>query len=464
MLDEILRSKRIEIERAKRERTVNEMLRDRPPASRPFLRAPLDRTGFILEFKRRSPSTGTLRGPCDPGAVARTYAPFADAVSVLTDAPFFGGSLEDLRRARTAIDLPVLRKDFILDPWQVVESRWAGADAVLLILSALDDSAWRDCSVTARDLGMTVLTEVHTDSELERALSLGASHVGINSRNLATLQVDTGVVARLAPRVPAGRIVVAESGIRSHADVRALRDGVDAFLVGTALMRADDTASAARRLVHGEVKICGLTRAEDARLAWEAGATWGGLVFAGESPRRLEESAAMQVRCAAPLRWAGVFVDETPSRVGRLARHLDLDAVQLHGEETPETVASVRRFLPAGCEIWKAHRVTGDIPRLLETGSDRMLLDSADARRRGGTGRRFDWSLLKGHPDLDRVILAGGIDASHAVDAQRSGAGMLDVGSGVESAPGVKDGRKLASLFAALRGRGREGAGGAGCR
>jgi indole-3-glycerol phosphate synthase/phosphoribosylanthranilate isomerase len=457
-LDEILAAKRGEVERAKRERPVARLLDGLDRTDRDFEGTILrKRTGFILECKRRSPSTGALREEADPVEVARAYAPFADAISVLTDGPFFGGSLDDLRQVREAVELPVLRKDFVLEPYQVVEARAGGADAVLLMLSVLDDPLWRACAAAATECGMGVLTEVHTETELDRALTLGAAVIGINNRDLGTLEVDLGVVERLAPRVPSDRGVVCESGIMTHEDVRTLRDRADAFLVGTALMREPELDGAVRRLVFGEVKICGLTRPEDARAAREIGAAWGGLVFAPESPRHVDLEVARSVRTAAPLRWAGVFVNEDPESIAEIARILDLDAVQLHGEESSEKVATVRDLVHDGCEIWKAVRVRsgGSAPRLAETGADRLVLDGYHPDSRGGTGTSFDWKLVTDHPDRERVVLAGGLTPFNAPIADAIGAGMLDVSSGVEERPGIKSRARLAALFDALRGKGR---------
>jgi indole-3-glycerol phosphate synthase/phosphoribosylanthranilate isomerase len=247
---------------------------------------------------------------------------------------------------------------------------------------------------------------------------------------------------------------VAESGFRSHADVLALRDRADAFLVGSALMRAGHLERAVRRLIFGEVKVCGLTRAVDARAAWRAGASWGGLVFAGESPRRIVVTRARSVRAAAPLRWAGVFVNEQPQRIARIAGELRLDAVQLHGEESPAQVAAVRRVVPRGCEVWKAVRVKEDrvTPPLASSGADRLLLDAHHPGARGGTGRRFDWSVVAALPDRERLILAGGLAVENAQRADAVGVGMLDVSSGVEEAPGHKSPSRLDAFFAALRG------------
>jgi indole-3-glycerol phosphate synthase/phosphoribosylanthranilate isomerase len=456
VLDAILDGKRREVDRARRERPLALLRQGLVRSDRDFemaLRA--TRTGFILEHKRRSPSGLATPTGSTPAAIARAYAPFADAISVLTEAPHFGGSLEDLRHVRRAVRLPVLQKDFLLDPYQVFEAREAGADAVLLILSLLDDAAWRACAGAARECGMGVLTEVHTGAELDRAIALGAGVIGINSRDLRTLEVDLGRIRELAPRVPPDRIVVAESGIGSRADVLALRDCADSLLVGSSLLRHADVAQAVRRLVFGEVKVCGLTRPEDSRAAWEAGASWGGLVFAAESPRRVSPERAACVRRGAPLRWAGVFVNEAPERVARIARDLRLDAVQLHGEEGPEIVAAVRARVPFGCEVWKAVRVLRGAPRLEATGADRMLLDGWDRAARGGTGSRFDWNLVAGHPDRTRIVLAGGLTPEVAARAGGLGFAALDVCSGVEEVPGIKSRTRLAGFFAALRGTGR---------
>jgi indole-3-glycerol phosphate synthase/phosphoribosylanthranilate isomerase len=458
-LEAILEAKRAELAQAQRERPVARLLDGLRAGDRDFEGAlRRARTGFILECKRRSPSQGAIREDADPIAVARAYAPFADAISVLTDAPFFGGSLDDLTRVRESVAAPVLRKDFVLDPYQVVEARHAGADAVLLMLSVLDDECWRACAAVAGEYGMGTLTEVHTGTELERALALEARVIGVNSRDLRTLRVDLDVIKGLAPRIPADRLVVAESGIRSRAETVALRGHTDAFLVGTSLMRETDLDGAIRRLIFGEVKVCGLTRDEDARAALEAGASWGGLVFAAESPRLIDLATARTVRAAAPLRWVGVFVNERPERVAEIARDLDLDAVQLHGEESAERVAEVRAAIPKACELWKAVRLRDGErpPRVTAVGVDRTLLDAYRPEARGGTGTTFDWSVVANHADRPRVILAGGLTPDNVGEADAVGAGMLDVSSGVEDSPGIKSRRRIDAFFAALRGDGRK--------
>jgi indole-3-glycerol phosphate synthase len=197
----------------------------------------------IAEVKHRSPSAGVICEPFVPADIARRYEEGgADAISCLTDHEFFGGSLDHLRQVRQAVALPVLRKDFLVDAAQVYEARAAGADAVLLIAEALDAAAMGDLAALAAELGMDALAEAHSEAMIERAIACEAPLVGVNNRDLATLQVDLATTERLAPRVrAAGRLLVAESGIQSVADVRrVLAAGADAILVGEGLLRAGD--------------------------------------------------------------------------------------------------------------------------------------------------------------------------------------------------------------------------------
>ena len=207
--------------------------------------------GLIAEIKQRSPSGGMIRAVFDPAGLARDYAAAGAAcLSVLTDGPFFGGEEAHLVAARGAVGLPVLRKDFMVDPWQVGESRAMGADCVLLILAALSDAQAAELEAAAEEAGMDVLAEVHDAGELERALRLRTRLVGVNNRNLRTLRTDLATTEALASLVPAGRVLVAESGIAGRGDVERLsRVGARCFLVGESLLRQADVAAAARALL-----------------------------------------------------------------------------------------------------------------------------------------------------------------------------------------------------------------------
>lgn len=402
---------------------------------------------FILEIKRSSPSGGSLRLGANVPVLARGYAGVADALSVLTESRYFSGSLDDLRVARRHFDGPILAKDFFLDVRQVVEARLAGADAILVMLSLVDDETARELIAEARRFGMDALVEVHDEVQMRRANSLGAQIIGINNRDLRDLSIDLAATERLA-KLAGSRVLVSESGIASRADVRRLSGHVDAFLIGSSLMRASDPADAARNLVFGRVKMCGLRNQADVDAA--VAATHIGLIFVSDSPRSLSLGDAFRIEVSGQKR-VGVFRNSLIGQVAETAAMLGLDAVQLHGDEQPDYVrALVRRLLP-GCEIWKAIAVGSSQPANFEA-ADRLLFDSG----RGGTGRAFDWGAIAGHDRLGESLVAGGICPMNASAASVLGAFAIDVGSAVDQCPGHKSPQKIAALFDALRAPSRQ--------
>ncbi len=255
VLDKIVATKRLEIDAAKAvlsEAALRQQLADAPP-TRDFFAA-LAAEGpikLIAEVKKASPSAGLIRDNFDPVTIAKTYAEHgASCISVLTDEPYFQGSLDYLQQIRAAVDLPLLRKDFILDSYQLVEARCAGADAVLLIAECLDDCNLRKLHNRAIELGMTPLVELYEPANLPRVLASGATLVGVNNRDLRTFEVDLDHTIRLREQIPEECLLVGESGIRTREDVRRLEAaGVDAILVGESLMREDDIGAAVRRLL-----------------------------------------------------------------------------------------------------------------------------------------------------------------------------------------------------------------------
>lgn len=400
---------------------------------------------FILEIKKASPSGGAIRADADVPALAHGYAGVADALSVLTDGYRFGGSLADVRAARAQFDGPILAKDFFLDLRQVVEARIAGADAALVMLSLLEDGAARAMIDEARRLGMDCLVEVHDGREMRRAIALGAPLIGINNRDLRDLSVDLATTERLARLAP-DRLLVSESGIVGRPDVERLAPLVDGFLVGSSLMRARDPAQAARALVFGRVKLCGLNRPKD--VAAGAAAAFAGFVFVPGSPRHVSAGQAAPLAGRARRRGilpVGVFRDAPLAVAADLATLLNLHAVQLHGREDEGYINALRRRLPAQCELWTAVSVGRD--SLHRRGGHRLLFDNGD----GGSGRNFDWRLVRDHPRLAQSLVAGGIGPGNARRAAALGAFAIDVGSALDAAPGIKSAARIGSLFDTLR-------------
>ncbi len=249
ILERIVAAKRTEVAAARKR--APEVKLDAAPAVRDFIGAlRAKRPAVIAEIKRASPSKGLLRSNFDPAAIAKSYEKGGAAcMSVLTDREFFQGAAEHLSAARGACALPVLRKDFLIDPYQVFESRALGADCVLLIAACLEDRQMRELEALARSVGMAVLVEVHDGEELERALKLDTPLLGINNRNLRTFETRLETTLELLPRVPHDRLVITESGILSRADVARMRQrGVEAFLVGEAFMRAPDPGAELKAL------------------------------------------------------------------------------------------------------------------------------------------------------------------------------------------------------------------------
>ncbi|TBR26225.1 indole-3-glycerol phosphate synthase TrpC [bacterium] len=458
ILERILQATARRVEEAKRavpEAVLRARLPARPPAD---LAAAL--TGgdirVIAEVKRASPSQGDLAPGLDAGACAYEYQDHgAAAVSVLTEPEFFKGSLADLDAARAAVGIPVLRKDFVLDEYQLLEARAHGADAVLLIVAALDDSRLRALYEKAVAWGLSALVEVHDEDELRRALAVGARLVGVNNRNLKTLAVDPGTTARLAPLAKAaGAVVVGESGVSEPAGLAEMaRAGCSAALVGTALTKTGRPGAALARLlgrpVGTRVKVCGLTRAEDAYTATRLGAWALGFVFVPGTPRVVTVEAARRAMqgAGAGVFNVGVFADQPEAEVRRTAEEAGLDLIQLHGAETDllSGVLGDGRVVKAvtlGAEA--------DIPSAAARSARWLLVD----RSKGVPGEpTVDWGLAgRLAARRPRTLLAGGLTPQNVEAAvSRAKPWGVDVSSGVERSPGVKEGPALEAFFAAVR-------------
>lgn len=454
ILEEITAEKRKEVAARKRSRPLENFRGNVAPSDRDFYGAleARKRAGvpaFILECKKASPSQGLIREDFSPTEIARVYAKRADAVSVLCDEKFFQGAYENLALVRAELPQPVLCKEFVVDEYQIFLARSFGADAVLLMLSVLDDETYLRLSRTARAMNMGVLTEADSPDGVRRANRLGARVVGINNRDLRTLRTDVSRTRKLAGAVGGNAVRVAESGLRSHADALACAPFADAFLVGTSLMRERDLDRACRALIFGENKVCGLTRPEDARAARDAGALFGGLIFAEDSPRKISPERAEEIVAGAPgLDFVCVFRDAGIDEIADAAARLHPAAVQLHGNADAVFAARLRERIPRGVRIWKAVPADAELPRGVcgETVFDRFVLDSG----RGGTGTTFPWEKIP--PEAKpRALLAGGLSPENARAAHRVGCVGLDFNSGVENAPGEKSAEKIRAAFAEIR-------------
>lgn len=410
------------------------------------------RRSYICEIKLASPSQGQIKKDTNISDVANIYSPFADAMSVLAEEKFFMGSLHNVKKISQEQACPVLCKDIVVSPLQVYEARYYGADAVLLMLSVLDDATYKQCEQAAKLLNMNIICEVHTALEVERANRLGAKIIGINNRNLHTLEIDLGTSERLRPLVHKDALVIAESGFSKRQDIMRYDGVVDGFLIGTSLMRAKRIDLALRELVFGRVKICGLSNAHDALCAYEAGAYYGGLNFSPLSKRFVNKETARDIMAKAPLCYGGVFVNQPIEEVSSVAAYLDLDFVQLHGDESQDYINKLRSLLAPKCEIWQALRVKNNINLTYNQNVDLILLDAFCNENYGGTGKTFDWALLN-NLGSQKFALAGGINSSNIKRASLSNAFVLDIASGVEEEDcRKKSPARLKEIFNILRG------------
>jgi tryptophan synthase beta subunit len=430
---------------------------------------------LIAEIKRASPSAGRIAAPQDDiVARARAYeAGGAIAISVLCEPHWFGGSVDDVAIVRAAVGVPVLAKEFVVDPRQLDLLRAAGADLVLLLAVLHPRARLSRLVDRALDLGLEPLVEAHDAREVDLALSTRARLIGLNNRDLRTLEIDPEQAVRLQAIVAEDRLVIAESGVRDSATIADWRAaGFDAALVGEALVRATDPEAAARAFVTAGlqpddlvevarrpfVKICGVTDADGIRAAVRAGADAIGLNLVPGTPRALEmpeaQALARLARSIAPPDRApaivAITVDRTAAELAGIVAELDPDAVQLSGRESDALIAGLARpawkvlHLPAaggnravnGSEASASGMVDAVVARArsaLQAGATRILLDTAGGSHPGGTGSRSDPALVAAVARQVPVVLAGGLDPASVAAALRSCAVVgVDVASGVE--------------------------------
>lgn len=406
-----------------------------------------DKAVFILECKKGSPSKGVIRKKFDLNEIAAVYKNYANVISVLTDEEFFMGSFANLEIVRKQVTQPILCKDFIIDEYQIYLARHYQADAVLLMLSVLNDNEYKKLAKVANRLGMGILTEVSNEEELQRAIKLKAKVIGINNRNLRDLSIDLNTTRLLAPKIPKGTIIISESGIYKNQEIRDLRNYVNGFLIGSSIMSERNLELAVRKLVYGFNKVCGLTSVENAQKVYNAGAVYGGFIFVEKSPRCVDFAMAKQITKKVRLNYVGVFANTSIEDVVNTAYGLKLSAVQLHGDENQEYIDALKSKLHRNCQIWKAYGIDKTVPEFFAN-VDYHLLDAQVDGKSGGTGKAFDWSLIK---DRKNIILAGGLNAKNIAKAIELRCSAYDINSGVEFEPGQKDQQKLKEVFEVIR-------------
>ncbi|HEV8268178.1 MAG TPA: hypothetical protein VGR00_08100 [Thermoanaerobaculia bacterium] len=412
----------------------------------------------VAEIKHRSPSAGVIlsRPERDLVRVAAAYRRGgAAAISVVVEQDFFGGDPEWIQRVKAASGLPVLMKDFVLDEVQLDFALSIGADAVLLLASALEDESLARLHRAARERGLAALVESHDEAEVRRVAALGVAIAGVNARDLSTFRVDLLAMGVLGSLLPAGAIRVAESGIGGRADVEALlAAGFGAFLVGESLLKSPDPARKLRELrgvPATGVKICGLTREEDVACAVAAGADALGFIFSPRSPRRLDVDRAERLASGAKgTNVVPVFSGNELAEVRAVVERLRPAAVQWNDAPNAEVAA-------LGVPLWQVVRMGADDPgTAMAWPSDAFLFDTSVRGEAGGTGKTFDWGALKGLRRDRRWILAGGLRPENVLEAiEEVAPDDVDVASGVEAAPGIKDASRVRAFVESVR-RGRK--------
>ncbi len=424
----------------------------------------------IAEIKRASPSKGTLRKKIDPQKFATTYAENgAAAISVLTEEDHFRGSLADLRavKATPAVQerhIPVLRKDFITDAYQVVEARAAGADSYLLIVALLDDHALGTLRQIGRALGMEPLVEVHDAEEARRAVAIGAKIIGVNARNLHTFEVDTTLLRAIRALIPPDRVVVAESGLAFPSDVVRMRGyGADAVLMGEVLVRQGDPGDALQWMLNMPslvkrlpatatpiIKLCGMRTPADALAAYDAGADMIGVVFAA-GKRQVTPETARQIVNALPADAVvvGIFANESPEAITQTIGATGINVVQISAYPETEGHGAFSQFGLPTIILGKTETPFHSLLRydLLP------LLDSTSPGAWGGTGQVGDWERAAAWAKQYPIILAGGLNPANVGEAIRVVQPWgVDVSSGIEGADGQKDPARMRAFVEAVRG------------
>lgn len=425
---------------------------------------------FICEVKKASPSKGIIAEHFPYLDIAKEYeVAGAAAISVLTEPDFFKGDKKYLQEIASTVKIPVLRKDFIIDEYQIYQAKVWGASAILLICACLDVPTLTKFRELADSLGLSSLVEAHDENEVQMAIDCGARIIGVNNRNLKDFTVDVQNSVRLRNLVQDDVIFVSESGLETPEDIQVLRDNnIGVALMGETFMRSPNKVEKLTYLYGPtyytpKVKMCGISKVETIPAVVEAKPDYMGLVFAPSKRQVTVEQAKILIeelhkQCinhydTKVVKTVGVFVNETLDNLVRIADTANLDAVQLHGDEDEAFIQSLKER--TNVEVWKAIqiRTAADTEKWIDSSADMLLFDAYHKDERGGTGEVFDWSSLDA---FERpFMLAGGIDSTNVARAIRTVRSYgIDISSGIET-NGVKDDEKITAFTKIVKSIGR---------
>ena len=425
---------------------------------------------FICEVKKASPSKGIIAEHFPYLDIAKEYeVAGAAAISVLTEPDFFKGDKKYLQEIASTVKIPVLRKDFIIDEYQIYQAKVWGASAILLICACLDVPTLTKFRELADSLGLSSLVEAHDENEVQMAIDCGARIIGVNNRNLKDFTVDVQNSVRLRNLVQDDVIFVSESGLETPEDIQVLRDNnIGVALMGETFMRSPNKVEKLAYLYGPtyytpKVKMCGISKVETIPAIVDAKPDYMGLVFAPSKRQVTVEQAKILIeelhkQCInhydiKVVKTVGVFVNETLDNLVRIADTANLDAVQLHGDEDEAFIQSLKER--TNVEVWKAIQIrsAADVEKWIDSSADMLLFDAYHKDERGGTGEVFDWSSLD---TFERpFMLAGGIDSTNVARAIRTVRPYgIDISSGIET-NGVKDDEKITAFTKIVKSIGR---------
>jgi indole-3-glycerol phosphate synthase/phosphoribosylanthranilate isomerase len=465
VLEKIVIDKREEVAKRRVTLPLSTFIDELQNSDRDFKQALIDDhenkgAAYILECKKASPSKGLIRPVFDLDEICAAYKQYASCVSVLTDEKYFQGEFERLPLVREKLHQPVLCKDFFVDEYQVLLARKFGANAILLMLSVLNDEEYQALAKVAKHYNMAILTEVSNEDEMHRAVALKADILGINNRNLRDLSTDLNKTPELVAlfkeitdqQQQKDTVLISESGIYNHQQVKLLLHDVKGFLVGSSLMAEQDLELACRDLVKGEFKVCGLKQASDVSVANTSGAKYQGLIFVESSPRYVDlENAKELVKSEPTARFVAVVRNMVIDELVNIAVSIQPLAIQLHGNEDGAYISEVRDKLAQKqlkTELWQAVAVKDKLPDSWSN-VDKIILDTKNSDgSSGGSGHTFDWRVLNQiNLDTPPILLAGGITNENALEGLTYPICGLDINSGVESEKGVKSQKKIKDIL-----------------